>query len=231
MKLAEVTGWVEDHPGESIIIGAGGVLVLLWLMGAFSSSSSDSSGASSLAAAYYSAEAQQAVVGGQIQMATIQTAGATAQNAANANAAVAINKAQTKAATTINGQNASAATTINQSNNDATTAQLGLQTSLGVVNSNNQLLATYSNNATAFNTVVSNNNTSVANTQTASWASEFGDLVNGIIAPEMARNNQAAGYVPGLGSFNITGGQVPNIAALQSQGYSPAQISSLFPGL
>jgi hypothetical protein len=34
MKLAEVTGWVEAHPGESIIIsGGGGLIALLWLLG------------------------------------------------------------------------------------------------------------------------------------------------------------------------------------------------------
>ena len=114
----------------------------MWLLGFFGSSASSSdSGASSLASAYYAAEAQQAVVGGQIQMATIQRAAATAQNAAQVNGAVAINEAQTGAAVTINGQNATSATVINGQDTKAATAA-----------SNNQLLATYSNNATAYNT-------------------------------------------------------------------------------
>ena len=120
MNLGEVSTWVEAHPGESIVIGGAAAIALLWVFGVFggSSAAASNSGASNLASAYYAAEAQQAVVGGQIQMATIQSAAATAINGQNANAAVAIQKSQSHAATTINQQNASAATTINQSSNN-----------------------------------------------------------------------------------------------------------------
>ena len=202
MKFAEVTGWVEQHPTESIVIGAGGLIAVLWLLGFFSSApAASNSGASNLASAYYAAEAQQAVVGGQIQMATIQTAGATAQNAANANAAVAINKAQTKAATVINGQNAS------------TTAALG----------NDSLLAAYSNNATALATVQSNNATAATINQSNNTAGIFQTILGTLMPAEIA---QTGGYgainVPGLGGFS-TLATIPNLNQLMAGGLTHAE--------
>jgi hypothetical protein len=175
MDMKGITSWVEDHPTESIVIGLGGTLAILWLLGFFSSSTqSADSGSSNLAAAYYAAEAQQAVVGGQIQMANIAATASTAQSLIGANAAVAINAANSTAATTINGQNATAATTINQSNNDAAATLNGQNTS-------EQLLATYSNNWTAYNTALSNNATAAtisADTNRSSiWQTIFGSLL------------------------------------------------------
>lgn len=214
MKFAEVTTWVEAHPTESIVIGAGGVLVVLWLLGAFSSSgSSSNAGASNLASAYYAAEAQQSVVAGQIQMATVQSAAATAQNAAQVNGAVAINKAQTKAATTINGQNASAATTINASAD-----------ALGATQSNNQLLATYSNNQTAAQITQSNNATQAIINDTNNKTSILQTIWGKLIPQEIALTG-GSGIVSniwGQGSPNITtSGETPKLLA--GQGYTPAQ--------
>jgi hypothetical protein len=210
MKLAEVTGWVEDHPTESIVIGAGGLIALLWLLGFFSSSSSSSSsGASNLASAYYAAEAQQAVVGGQIQMATIQTAGATAQNAANANAAVAINAAQTGAATTINGQNAS------------TTALLG----------NDQLLATYSSNAAAVSTNQSNNDAALAITNSNNLAQATHDMLGTIVPQELALTGGSAAFdLPGgqgTSYVDPSGGPGVNINTTVGMGYTLAQAQKI----
>ena len=222
MKFAEITGWVEDHPTESIVIGAGGVLVVLWLLGAFSSSSgSSNAGASNLASAYYAAEAQQAVVGGQIQMATVQAAAATAQNAAQVNGAVAINKAQAKAAITINGQNASAATTIN-----------GQDDALGATQSSNQLLATYSNNSTALQTANSNNYYAYQTSKSANDTSVLNNFIGNILPAELYYGHgTAGGTLPGgLGSFGLsTGvGAVSTPSGAAAAGYSPASIASMF---
>jgi hypothetical protein len=135
--MGNIMKWIEAHPAESAIIGVGGALVVMWMLGFFSSSSSSSadSGTANMAAAYYAAEAQQAVVGGQIQVATIGAAASTAQALAGDTAAVSINKAQTKAATAINGQNANASVTMNASNNqtaatiDASNNQAGILSS------------------------------------------------------------------------------------------------------
>ena len=205
MNFKEVTGWVEQHPTESIVIGAGGLIAILWLLGFFSSSSStaSSSGASNLASAYYAAEAQQAVVGGQIQMATIQSAAATAQNAADTNAAVAIQKSQSKAATTINGQNASAATTIGDQG----------------------LLATYSNNSTALATTQSNNATQATIAESNNTSSIFQTILGSLLPAELA-NSANPGYgaitIPGFGSFSAVA-TLPNVNELMAGGLTNAQ--------
>src|SRR5215813_9752041 len=122
----KVIAWVEEHPWESVAIGAGGLILMIWLLGGFSKKSSGDGGAANMAAAYYAAEAQQAVVGGQIQVANIQATRDTAITGLETHAAVALGKIQANAATTINQQNAD------------------VSTNLGY----DQLLATYSNNAT-----------------------------------------------------------------------------------
>lgn len=191
MKLAQVTGWVEQHPTESIVIGAGGVIAILWLLGYFGSSAgASSSGASNLASAYYAAEAQQAVVGGEIQMTTLQTAAATAQNAAQVNGAVAIAKAQAKAATTINGQNASSATTI------ATDA------------SDNALLATRSNNATALATTLSNNATKVTIDANDNQTSLLQTVLGSIIPAEMPYLGGGAVFQSSFGNIGVGAGSL-----------------------
>ena len=199
MNFKEVTSWVEAHPTESIVIGAGGVLVVLWLLGAFSSTPAASdSGASNLASAYYAAEAQQAVVGGQIQMATIQSAAQTAQVNSQANAAVAINAAQTTAATTINGQNAS------------TTSALG----------NDQLLAAQSSNATAAFITHSDN-------LQADWGDVFNTVIPSEIAATGGNVSTLTSFMQNLpGGFNTaSGGVSPN--ALSALGWTQSQINQL----
>ena len=207
MKFAELTGWVEQHPTESIVIGAGGVIAILWLMGAFSGSSSSDSGASNLAAAYYAAEAQQAVVGGQIQQTTLLTAAQTAQTGIQANAAVAINKAQTKAATTINGQNAS------------TTTALG----------NDQLLATQSSNDAAIATTNSNNAAATAINQSNNNATVLSTIFGSLMPTELAYGHGYADVSAGsLGNFQTyVPGAAPSIAGLISAGYTPSQAATV----
>lgn len=138
MNFSELMAWIEKNPGMALVIGGGGLLAVMYLMGAFSPTpaATDQSGASNLAAAYYNAEAQQATIGGQIQMTTLNDAAATAINNSNNNAAVAINTAQVGAAQTINQQNVN-----------------------GAINVAGQALqATYSNNAAAVQVAQSNNN-------------------------------------------------------------------------
>lgn len=219
MKLAEVTGWVEDHPTESIVIGLGGTLALLWLLGFFSSNANNT-GSSNLASAYYAAEAQQAVVGGQIQMANINATASTAQALIGANAAVGINAANTTAAMTINGQNATAATTINQSNNDAATTK-----TLGVAS--DQLLSTYSNNATALNTTLSNNATAATISADNNKTSIFQTIL-GTLLPTEIHNTANPGYgvlnIPGFGGFAALA-TIPTYNDLLASGLSPNQIA------
>lgn len=121
MKLEHVTAWVEAHPGESIAIGAVGVIGLLWLLGAFSKPAAQpaSDGGASLAAAYYAAEAQQAVVGGQIQQTTIATAAQTAQTKIAADAAVAVNAQNANASVATTTSNNATAFAIADSGNKA----------------------------------------------------------------------------------------------------------------
>jgi hypothetical protein len=221
MNFKELTVWVEAHPGESILIGGGGLIFILWLLGYFSSSSSGPA-QDPLAAAYYAAEANQAVVAGQIQNTTLTTARDTAVAGIQANAAVAINAAQTGAATVINGQNTGAATTINSQTVSAEQATL-----LGV--SSNQLQATYSNNASALAAVQSNNATATTINATNNQTNLMGDYINKIIAPEMlSPAGQATGgnlgFATPWGNFNQAGGSLsPNIAALMSMGYTSDQ--------
>jgi hypothetical protein len=137
MNTSEVFHWVEEHPIPSIVIGAGGLIAILYLLGYFSPSSSGQSGQSAgqnLAAAYYTAEANQADVGGAIQVAQIQANADEAVTASNNSAAVAINNVDANAAQTMNGQNVNGA--------------LGL--------GGQELQATYSNNATAANIATTN---------------------------------------------------------------------------
>jgi hypothetical protein len=231
MDTKELIAWIEAHPVASTVIGAGGLIAILWLLGFFSSSTATAS-QDPLAAAYYAAEANQAVVAGQIQQATITSAAQTAQTGLQANAAVAINAAQAGAATTINGQNASAATTINQSSNDAAVAinaaQTTAATTLGVNDSNNQLLATYSNNATAITTNASNNATAAAIDQSNNYTSELNKYIGTIMAPQLARTGGYGTFsLPGLGTWGANTGAPPSIVGLEELGYTPAQASYL----
>jgi hypothetical protein len=150
MDFGQIVKWAEAHPTETIIIGAGGLIALLWALGYIGggqAAPSGDTGTANMAAAYYAAEQAQAVVGGQIQVATIQAAAATAMNASNNTAAVAIDQT-----------NASAAQTINQQN-------VGGAIELG----NQNLNATYSNNNAAVQVAASNANaaTQIAATQMA----------------------------------------------------------------
>jgi hypothetical protein len=208
MDMKGITSWVEEHPTESIVIGLGGTLALLWLLGFFSSSSSNSNaGASNLAAAYYAAEAQQAVVGGQIQIATIGAAASTRQNADNANAAVAINAANTTAATTINGQNADAS------------VQIG----------NQGLLATYSNNSALVQDTASNNATAATIAANNNQTSLLSSAINTVIPAEIAAH--MGGFsIPGLIGWGQGTGQPYNVNDLMAQGYTQAQALNIASG-
>jgi hypothetical protein len=238
MNLHGAIGWVEGHPVESVVIGGGAVLALLWIMGAFGGgSSSASAGASNLASAYYAAEAQQAVVGGQIQQATIAANQASTVAGLNANAAVAINAANAKAATLINGQNTGAASTINgqnvaganyQATLAAQTSQFATQVAgnVAVQQSSDQLQATWSNNAALVADTASNNNTAAtinaANNQTSLWQTILGSIV----PYDQAHN--AGGAVVQFGNVGFgVGGDANTPAYLEAAGYTPAQATSL----
>jgi hypothetical protein len=191
--------WVEAHPTESIIIGGVGVIALLWLLGAFGGSkSTDSSGASSLAAAYYAAEAQQAVVGGQIQVANINATASTAQKSLDDNAAVAINSTNAYAAMTINGQNTSSAVS-----------------------------ETYSNNQTAIATNQSNNDAAIAINKSNNTTTLLTTAMNTIIPTDQLHNSGGAVLNLGdFGSLGI-GTDVNSPSYLTGAGYTSDQAQSI----
>lgn len=242
MKMAEVTAWVEAHPGESIVIGGGGLILILWLLGFFSSSQAAPS-QDPLAAAYYAAEAQQAVVGGQIQMANINATASTAQDTINANAAQAIASTNANAAQIINGQNTGAAQTINQQSVDAAATinaqntyaqtqvagmQAGVLTAIGA----DQLQAT-AINANAATTINASNN--AANEQL--WKTQQDTIlgsayINNIMAPEtMGAPVEPSGIfrVSGQDVVSITGAPAGGTPSYYSAaGYTPAQIANIF---
>jgi hypothetical protein len=205
MDMASVISWTEAHPVEAFVIGAGGTLALLWLFGAFSggsgSQSTAAAGTANMAAAYYAAEAQQAVVGGQIQMANINATAQTAQTALTTNGAVAINAAQQNAAEIINGQNADSA-----------------------------LNATYSNNAAIVATNASNNASANYIANNATSATSFNQLMGLIIPGEMARVGAGSYniYTPS-GTIGVTGGlsSMGTPDYYQQAGYNLADATAL----
>src|SRR5690242_283955 len=148
MTLAQLETWVEANPGKSILIGGGLVILILWLFGAFSKAPADNT-STSLASAYYAAEAQQAVVGGQIQMANIGATADTAKTLISANAAQAINQQNATAATTIATGQFQTAATINQQNTATAIDIAGKQLQLGLNNNATLADVTKANNDAA----------------------------------------------------------------------------------
>jgi hypothetical protein len=207
MTFEGTVKWVEAHPTESIIIGGASVIALLWLLGAFGGSKSADSGSSSLASAYYAAEAQQAVVGGQIQQANIAATAATAQMGLQTDAAVKINEAQTGAAVTINGQNANAATTIG----------------------NQQLLATYSNDGAAVQMNASNNAALVQANYDSGQASQMNNFISNVLPTELATYGQL-GFTTNVGNQKFSSGQWSNPSIARASGYSESQIARMYGG-
>lgn len=83
--------WAEQHPYMTAAIVFGGGLAVLYMLGYLGGGSgSAQSGAANMAAAYYAAEAQQAVAGTQLNMATVQANAQTQGQQIQANAALGI---------------------------------------------------------------------------------------------------------------------------------------------
>lgn len=195
--FGKVTSWAEDHPYASIAIGLAFVLFILWLFGAFrgSSDSGGEASAGNMAAAYYAAEAQQAVVGGQIQIATIQANRDTAINADQTAAAVKLGKQQVK----LGGIQAKAATDINQQNANVAITNINANERMNQVNA-----ATYQ---------------SIAETNARS--SLLSDFFHSILPTEIA-NGINVTSIPGLGT--LSWGTMADPNTLRAAGYSEAQI-------
>jgi hypothetical protein len=206
MNFKELTAWVEANPGKSILIGGGLVIFLLWIFGAFSKSSAGDGGQSSLAAAYYAAEAQQAVVGGQIQMANISANASTAQELIKANAAQAINATNATAATTINSQQGNVLM-------DVSSKQL----TLGLNNNATLLAGQQNNNATALEALKAG----IAGQETIT-------ALNTVIPQEIA-------VTGGFGNFYLPGGQTLSVNTgasfspdwYKAQGFAPNVANAL----
>ena len=206
MDGGKIVSWIEAHPAQSIIIGAGGLVLILWLFGAFGRKQQSDGGAASMAAAYYAAEAQQAVIGGQIQAATIQATRDTAIAALETDAAGKIEQTRANAAITINGQNADASTKLGEQN----------------------LLATYSNNATTVAVTNSNNEAATRIAANNNWASILSGYINSILPSELSTYGSSAWstYIPGLGT--VTSGASGTPAQLRAAGYSESQIAAAY---
>ena len=202
----KIIGWAEAHPLPSVLIGVTGLLGVLWLFGAFKGApaAQGDGGQTNMAAAYYAAEAQQAVVGGQIQVATI---GATRDTA--------IAGLETDAAVKMNKTNAHAAVTINQQNSDTTT-KLGDQA----------LNATYSNNDTLVKTTSINANAATTINAANNKTSSFNEWLHSILPIELANHGQG-GFVAGLGdigSYTSTGTLSPDM--MRQAGYGEDAIAA-----
>ena len=99
-----------------------------------------------MAAAYYAAEAQQAVVGGQIQMATIGAARDTAIAGLTADAMTKNSAITANAAMVVNGQNADATTTLGLYGLNATLSNNSTAEAINKSNNSTALTLDWMNN-------------------------------------------------------------------------------------
>jgi hypothetical protein len=225
-----VVKWAEEHPYLAGATVFGGGLAILWLFGFFGpnkgSQSDGAGGSANMAGAYYAAEAQQAVVGGQIQMATIQSAADTAQMALQTDAAVKINASNDTTSQAIASSMYSA---------DVTKAAYGAQTAqtLGAYDAQTaqtgiiygaQTAQVQANDA--MNTSVAHDAYAFQTNKTNADAFTFNNIINQIAAPEMLRAGSVAFDSPVGGLTAAYSGWTPATAA--AAGYSPAQLSAMF---
>lgn len=210
--MAEFTqhpmAWAEEHPYISAGIVVGGIVVLYWLFFSGGSKSSTDTGASQMAAAYYAAEAQQAVAGTQLNIATTQADAQVKMAAIQAGGAVAINQANATASQNIAASMYAADTTNTASTNAANVA-------IATVQANDAM--TTANTLAGYNYLTNKNNNE---------ASVFTTAMNTIIPQELAITHGWAGaQIPADlgGGFDITTGAAANINDLMAQGYTQAQ--------
>jgi hypothetical protein len=222
----KILGWAEAHPAQAVM--AGGVIVLgvLWLLGVFDRPQQQSDGgASNMAAAYYAAEAQQAVIGGQIQVANIAATRDTAIAGLETDAAVKLGNIQANAAQTINQQNADVSTKLGEFGLEATKSEHWLLKMLGEYGLN----ATYSNNATAQAINASNNATAQSINYDNNLTTRLMDYFHTVLPQEFAAfpGRGLSTYIPGIGQLELWGGSHgPNEA--RAAGYSENTLSRWF---
>lgn len=203
--MNDVLGWIEDHPVYAALLGIGGVLVLLWLFGAFGAKSNNSGG-NNLAAAYYAAEAAQTTAGTQLNIATVQAARDVAIANTQASGAEAIATTQANMETTLGQQNADTATAISHDQTIATmhSADIALAT-------------TNNNNFYAYQTADSANKAGLMQT-----------VLGTIIPQELKQSGGGAAFaLPGLGSGAVNVSGTLDINQLVAQGYTPQQAQQL----
>jgi hypothetical protein len=228
--LSHPLAYAEEHPYVAGAVVFGGGLALLWLFGFFSSSSGSGTDAAttSMAAAYYAAEAQQAVAGTQLNIATEQAQASTDQAQIQANAAVAIEQAHGTTAQNIASSMYASNTTLGQAGFDAQTTQAsyaadvaktgivyGAQTQQ--VQANDATAASVASNNYAYLTSVSNNH-----------AAEFTDAVHTVVAPELARSGGYGNFSLGdLGFMSVNTGAPQDPGNLLTRGYDPATVARI----
>lgn len=250
MEFKQVTQWAEEHPLATAGIVFVGGLGLLWVFGFFNRSGSADNGSANMAAAYYAAEAQQAVVGGQIQQTTLTTAAATKQAEIQANAATSIASIQATTDQSIATSQYSTAQALGLAGFQADVTKAGYsaqtaQTLAAYSADTSKTLAAYSADvaktgayynyalgvtqsndarATAESSNYYNNRTAEAGFR----ASELNTALNTIVPQELAYSGGFGNFVlPDLGYFTVNTGAYHTPTELAAQGYTTDAIAQI----
>jgi len=229
--------WAEQHPLPAAGIVFGGGLVLLWALGFFSRSGSNDSGTANMAAAYYAAEAQQAVIGGQIQQTTLTTAATTKQAEIQAHAATSIAQIQATTDQTIAAGQYATAQQLGLASYAADVTKAGYAADVAKTSYSYGYLtdvtkAAYSADVAkvqsydARMTAQSHDYYGNLTAEAGLRATALTDAMHTLVAPEIVAGAGYANVSTPFGGFNVGPGAVP-YNVLLAQGLTPAQAAYL----
>jgi hydroxylamine reductase (hybrid-cluster protein) len=228
--LSHPLAYAEEHPYVAGAIVFGGGLALLWLFGFFSSSSGSGtdSATTSMAAAYYAAEAQQAVAGTQLNIATEQAQAATAQTALQTGAAVAIEQAHGTTEQNIAASMYGSQTTLGLAGTAAgvTTAGYAADVAKTGIVYGAQTAAVQANDA--MNTSIAGNSYAYLTAKAGTDAAALQDAMHTIIPQELAMYGQS-GFTTQIGGQQFASGLWGNPNIARASGFDPAQVAAMFP--
>jgi hypothetical protein len=157
--MERIWGWIKSHPwyAAAVVFAVG---ILLWLL-LRPSSSASASAAPNPYDAYYGALAASTQSGNSLQAAQNANVAATQQTQISADTATSIAKIQADAATAISASQAGAAVQVANAQAGSTNYVAQLFQQLGVVQSNNELNASYANSANALQVAGLNSATAI----------------------------------------------------------------------